>query len=391
MKTLIGLSTVLVGVISSTETPLVAAATGQFLVYVGTYTGAKSKGIYVCRLDAATGKLGAPELAAETQNPTFLAIHPRLPALYATGRPVLYAANEVGGGGRSGSVSAFAINKESGKLTFLNQQSSHGGGPCHVSVDATGKCVLAANYGSGSIAALPIRDDGSLGEATAFVQHAGSSVDKRRQEGPHAHCIVPDPVNRFALVCDLGLDQVLIYDLDAANAALKPAQAKFTAIKAGSGPRHLAFHPDGRFAYLINEMGCTMEAFAYDDGSGQLKEIQSLTTLPAGFTNQNTTAEVEVHPSGRFLYGSNRGHDSIVVYQIDRRTGKLAYVEHQSTRGKMPRNFAIDPTGQWLLAANQNSDNIVVFRIDSQTGRLAPTGQPIEVGAPVCLRFVPVK
>lgn len=368
-----------------------AAPAKEFFVYVGTYTGKKSQGIYVCRLDVATGKLSAPELAAETPNPTFLALHPRLAAIYAAGRPLLYAANEVGGRGKNGSVTAFGIDKTSGKLTQLNQQSSRGGGPCHLSLDRTGKCLLVANYGSGSIAALPVKEDGSLGEATTFIQHTGSSVDKKRQEGPHAHWIDVSPDNRLAFVCDLGLDEVRIYNLEAAQASLLPHNPAFVSVKPGSGPRHLAFHPNGKTAYLINEMANTMVTLSYDAARGSLVETQTLPTLPADFTGQNTTAEVEVHPSGKFVYGSNRGHDSIVVYAVDEQTGKLSFVEHQATQGKGPRNFAIDPTGQWLLAANQGTDNVVVFHIDPKTGRLNPAGQQIEVGAPVCIKFVQAK
>ena len=362
------------------------ADTNQFLVYVGTYTGAKSKGIYVCRLNAATGKLTPPELAAETVHPTFLAIHPD--------QRFLYAANEIGNfGGKKnvGAVGAFAIQPDTGKLRLLNQSATGGSGPCHVVVDATGKCVLTANYGGGSIAALPIKDDGSVGQATAFIQHTGSSVNKKRQEAPHAHCVTLDAANQFAFVCDLGLDKVMIYKLDPDKGSLVANTPAFAVVKPGAGPRHLAFHPFGRFAYVINELDSTVTAFEHDAVRGALKELQTLTTLPDNFQGQNTTAEVELHPTGRFLYGSNRGHDSIVVYAVNKRTGKLTWVEHQSTQGKTPRNFATDPTGQCLLAANQGTDNLVVFRIDAQTGRLTPTGQTLEIGAPVCVKFVPVR
>ena len=368
-----------------------AARSSRFLVYVGTYTGPKSKGIYVARFDTATGDLGAPTLAAETANPTFLAVHPRLPTLYSAERPVLYAANETGWGGKSGTISAFAIDRQTGQLTLLNSQSSRGSGPCHVSVDASGRCVLAANYGSGSVVALPVRRDGSLGEAVGFVQHAGMSVNAKRQEGPHAHFIQADPGNRFAVVCDLGLDQVLVYRLDAARATLEPNDPRFASVKRGAGPRHLAFDPRGRRAYVINELDSTLTAFSYDGRRGALEAFQTVPTLPEGCTNQNSTAEVEVHPSGRFLYGSNRGHDSIVVYALDRDTGRMSLLQHQSTLGKNPRNFALDPTGRWLLAANQDTHNVVVFRVDPATGRLTPAGRSLEVGAPVCLKFVPEK
>jgi len=260
-----------------------------------------------------------------------------------------------------------------------------------VVVDATGKCVLTANYGGGSIAALPIKDDGSVGQATAFIQHTGSSVNKKRQEAPHAHCVTLDAANQFAFVCDLGLDKVMIYKLDPDKGSLVANTPAFAVVKPGAGPRHLAFHPFGRFAYVINELDSTVTAFEHDAVRGALKELQTLTTLPDNFQGQNTTAEVELHPTGRFLYGSNRGHDSIVVYAVNKRTGKLTWVEHQSTQGKTPRNFATDPTGQCLLAANQGTDNLVVFRIDAQTGRLTPTGQSLEIGAPVCVKFVPAK
>jgi len=359
--------------------------TKEFLVYFGTYTGGKSKGIYVSRFDATSGRLGAPELAAESASPSFLAIHPN--------KRFLYAANESGdfGGKKSGAVSAFTIDLRSGKLTPLNQQPSGGDGPCHVAVDKAGKTVLVANYGGGSVEALPLKPDGSLAAPTSFIQHRGSSADPRRQEGPHGHFITTDPANRFALACDLGLDKVLVYKFDPANSSLAANDPPAASVAPGSGPRHLAFHPGGRFVYVINEMKCTMTAFAYDPERGELKEIQNLSTLPAGETLKPnySTAEVEAHPSGKFLYGSNRGHNSIVVFAIDPATGKLSHLENTSTEGKTPRGFGIDPTGNYLLAANQDSDSVVVFRIDQSTGHLAAAGQSVEVGQPVCVTFVP--
>lgn len=362
-----------------------APSVNEPLVYVGTYTGNKSKGIYAFRMDA-NGKLAPLGLAAETTNPTFLAIHPN--------QKFLYAANEVGNfGGKKncGAVSAFSIDAQSGKLTLLNQVSSQGGGPCHLSVDQTGKTLLVANYGGGSIAALPIKDDGSLADATTFIQHEGSGVNKQRQEGPHAHFITTDPANRFALTCDLGLDKVFVYRLDAAAAKLVPNDPPAVVLKAGSGPRHVAFHPNGRYAYVINEMGNTLVAFAWQADKGILTEVQSVSTLPEDFKGNSTTAEVEVHPSGKFVYGSNRGHDSIVVFAVDPATGKMTYVEHQSTQGKMPRHFTVTPNGKYLIAENQNSDTVLVFSIDPQTGRLTPTGQTLSVGGPVCVKFVTAK
>jgi len=358
-------------------------APAVMLVYIGTYTGAKSKGIYVSRFGPATGRLSSPELAVETTSPSFLALHP--------GERLLYAVGETAnlGSKRTGAVSAFSLDAKTAKLTLLNRQSSGGGGPCHLAVDPTGKCLLVANYGSGSIAALPIQADGALGEPGAVIQHHGSSVNPQRQAGPHAHFITPDPDSRFALACDLGLDQVLVYRLDAAKSGLAPNDPPFAAVRPGAGPRHLAFHPSGRFVFVINEMGSTLTTFGYDAKRGALKELQTLSTLPEGFTGRSTCAEVAVHPSGKFVYGSNRGHDSIAGFAFDPMSGKLNCLEHQSTQGKNPRHFALDPTGQWLLAENQDSDSIVVFRIDAQTGRLQATGQSVSVGTPVCAVFVP--
>jgi 6-phosphogluconolactonase len=361
-----------------------APSSGTMLVYIGTYTGAKSKGIYLSRFDPATGRLTSPELAAETPSPSFLAIHPSKRFLYAAGE----ATNL--GGKPVGAVSAYKLDPTTGQLTLLNQASSGGASPCHVAVDPRGKCLLVANYGSGSIAALPIQSDGSLAEPSSVIQHHGSSINPQRQAGPHAHFIMPDPSDRFALTCDLGLDQVLVYRLDPIKPSLIANAPPFAAVKPGSGPRHLAFHPSGRFVFLINEMGSTLTVFAYDSKRGALKGLQTISTLPEGFAGNSTCAEVQVHPSGKFVYGSNRGHDSIAVFGFDAASGKVTCVEHQSTQGKTPRHFALDPAGKWLLAENQDSDNIVVFRVDSKTGRLSPAGQTVPVGAPVCAIFVPL-
>lgn len=355
----------------------------EFLVYFGTYTGVESKGIYVSRFEADTGKLTEPELAAQTGNPSFLAVHPN-------GR-LLYAVGELGDfqGKRAGAVSAFALDRKTGKLTLLNQQPSGGQGPCHLALDSKGHCVLVANYGSGSIAALPVQKDGSLAGAASTIQHAGSSMNPQRQAGPHAHQIVVDRGDRHALVCDLGLDKVLVYRLDAKRALLSANDPPFASVAPGAGPRHLAFTPNGRFVYVINELNSTITAFAYDGRRGDLKELQTVSTLPENFSGNSTCAEIEVHPSGRFVYGSNRGHDSIVVYEADKESGRLSLVGHQSTQGKTPRHFATDPTGRWLLAENQGSNNVVVFKIDLKTGRLVATGRPVAVGSPVCAVFVP--
>lgn len=358
----------------------------EFLTYFGTYTGATSKGIYMARFDSVTGTLGKPELAVETKNPSFLVIHPNERFLYAVGETTTAE------GKRSGAVVAFALNRSSGKLTRLNQQPSGGVGPCHIALDSKGRCLMAANYGSGSIASLPVRKDGTLGEPVSLIQHAGASVNPRRQTGPHAHFICTDPRDRFALCCDLGLDQVRVYRLDARRARLVANDPPFAPVSPGSGPRHLAFTPNGKFAFVINELASTITGFSFDPKRGVLAERQTVSTLPEGYFSTNTTcAEIAVHPTGRFVYGSNRGHDSIVAFAVNADTGALSFLGHQPTGGKTPRHFAVDPTGQWLLAENQGSDNVVVFRIDPQSGRLSPDGQSIEVPSPICAVFVPAK
>lgn len=359
----------------------VGSATGKVRVYFGTYTGTKSKGIYRAELDMATGALSEPALAGETTNPSFLAIHPSRKYLYAVGE--LASIGNVKGG----AVTAFAIDGKTGGLTQLNQQSSKGGGPCHLVVDKSGKNVLVANYGGGSVAALPIGADGKLGEATAFIQHQGSGANSKRQEAPHAHSINLDAANRFACAADLGLDKVLVYKFDATKGTLTPNDPPATSVAPGSGPRHFAFHPTGRFAYVINEMALTVTAFSYDAEKGILTEIQTIPTTPDGVKPGYSTAEVQVHPSGKFLYGSNRGHHSLAIFTIDSATGKLTAVGHQPTGGKTPRNFGIDPTGTFVLAANQDSDTVVVFRVDQKTGELKPTGHSVAVGGPVCVKF----
>ena len=358
---------------------------GESLVYFGTHTGAKSKGIYVSKFDSATGQLSVPELAAETKNPTFLAVAP--------GEKFLYAVSEVDkiDGKPTGAVDAFALDAKSGKVTPLNRQLSGGGGPCHIAVDATGKCLLVANYGGGSIAALPVHADGSLGEVATILQHTGSSVNTNRQAGPHAHFILPSPDNRFTLDCDLGLDKISINHLDAPAAKLTPADPSIVNVAPGSGPRHLVFSHDGKFVYVINELAGTIMVFSYTAPNAAMAEVQTISTLPTDFTGKNTDAEIALHPSGKFLYGSNRGHDSIAVFAVDQQTGKLTLVEHQSTLGRTPRHLVIDPTGRWLLAENQGSNSVVVFAIDAGTGKLIPTGQSISIGSPVCAVFVAEK
>lgn len=353
-----------------------------YLVFVGTYTGAGSQGIYSFRFDATTGQATPLGLAAETVHPTFLDLHP--------GGRFLYAVGETGSfeGKPAGSVSAFEIDRDTGRLTRLNAASTVGTGPCHLVVDRTGRNVLVANYGGGSVAVLPIDASGRVGEATAFVQHQGSSVNPRRQQGPHAHGVTLSPDQRFVFVPDLGLDRILAYRFDAARGSLTPAEIPYAATQPGAGPRHFVFHPNGKSAFVINELDSTITTYTYDATRGSLSRLGTVSTLPRGFTGASTTAEIEIHPSGKFLYGSNRGHDSLALFSVTPATGRLARVEITSTGGKTPRNFAIDPTGRWLWAANQDSNRIGIFAIDPATGRLKPTETALEVGAPVCVKFL---
>ncbi|MEX2080337.1 MAG: lactonase family protein, partial [Dehalococcoidia bacterium] len=356
------------------QASMIAAASDQF-VYFGTYTNARSpsKGIYVAEFDSKTGKLGAPMLAAETKSPSFLAIAPS--------KKFLYSVSE--GSGSEGGVSSFAIDQATGKLTLLNSGSSKGSGPCHVSVDPEGKVLMVANYGSGHVASLPIKADGSLGESTsAHQQGPPSNANPRRQAGPHAHSINPDKAGKFAFACDLGCDKVFIYKLDAASGAITPNDPAAADVPAGGGPRHFAFHPNGRFAYVNNEMTLTVTGFSYDAATGALKPIETLSTLPpgVGVDPKFSTAETAVHPSGKFVYVSNRGHDTIACFRCDEATGKLTFIECAPAGVQIPRNFGIDPTGKWMITAGQNSHNVAVFAIDQETGKIKATGQVAEVG-----------
>lgn len=354
----------------------------NILVYIGTYTTGESEGIYIYRMNPSSGILEFTGKATGVDNPSFLSID--------TQKQYLYAVNEVGdfAGKPSGAVSAFAIDQKTGELTYLNKQPSHGASPCHLSVDKTDKFVLVANYGGGSVSVFPIEDDGKLGEATDVVQHHGSSVNLKRQKVPHAHSVTIGSSNRYAFVADLGLDKIMIYQLELIRGKLKPNDKPWVKVKAGAGPRHFAFHPNDKYAYVINELDSTLTRFTYDRASGVLSEIENVSTLPEDFEGTNYCADVHVLPSGKFVYGSNRGHDSIVIFKIDQTTGKLDYVDHESTQGKNPRNFAISPNGNFLFVANQDTNNIVAFRIDQETGVLTPTGQVTEVATPVCIKMV---
>ncbi len=356
------------------------SAGGDTRLFVGTYTSGRSEGIYQVRLSPGSGHLTMVGLATRTTNPSFL-------ALDAT-RQRLYAVNEVGEyeGEASGYVTAFEAYP-SGRLTEINRQASRGGAPCHITMDRRNRFVLVANYSGGNASVLPIRTDGGLGGAVAVVQHEGSGRHPMRQRGPHAHSVTLAADNRFAFIADLGIDRIMIYRYDDRTGALTPGEPAAATLAAGAGPRHFTFHADGRRAYVINELDSTVTGFSYEPESGALSPTQTWSTLPVDYDGANSCADIHVHPSGRFLYGSNRGHDSIAVFAIAPDTGALSLVQHQSTLGRTPRNFALDPTGTWLLAANQDSDSIAVFSIDGSTGQLTPTGQILDIPAPVCLVF----
>jgi 6-phosphogluconolactonase len=356
----------------------------SYFMYVSAYTlvDSTSKGIYAYRFTPGNGEVQSLGLAAETVNPSFLAAHPN--------RRFLYAVNEVDNykGQKSGAVSAFAIDAASGKLTLLNQVSSIGPDPCYLVVDKAGKFLLIANYTGGSVAVFPILADGRLGEPSAFVQHEGHGPNAKRQEAAHAHSIDLSPDNRFAIVDDLGMDETLVYKFDAKKGTLTPNDPPFAKAAPGAGPRHFTFSPNGKFGYVIDELGGTVSVFSFDAAAGVLRALQTISTLPKDFSRENTDAEIEIDPNGKFLYASNRGHDSIAVFAIDPSKGTLTLVEMASSKGKTPRNFIIAPGGRRMFVANQQSNNIVVFNIAEKSGRLTPTGKVLEISQPVCVKFV---
>ncbi len=355
----------------------------QFHVYIGTYTGpGKAQGIYRANFDSVSGKLSTPALAIEAEQPSFLAIHPTRRLLYAVGETNDFK-NQPGG-----SISAFSIEPRTGTLMLHNQTSSIGAGPCHLSLDKDGKHVAVGNYVGGSVAVLALEPDGHLGKATAFIQHTGSSVNSARQQEPHVHSVNFSPDARFLFAADLGTDKLMVYPFDQAVGGLIESELSFITMAPGAGARHFTFHPTGRFAYLLNELDGTIVVYHYTAATGGLAEIQTIDTLPSDFTGINYTSEILVHPTGKFLYNSNRGHDSIAVFQVDQQSGRLALLEIKPTGGKWPRNFAIDPTGQWLLVANEYSNNIIIFYIEPDRGRLIPTSDVLPVPAPACLKFV---
>jgi 6-phosphogluconolactonase len=357
-----------------------SGAVAERTVYLGTYTSDGSPGIYLCRFDDATGALRVAG-TTETVNPSFLTLSP-------DGRR-LYAVNEVEDyqGQPSGGISAFEVDRATGALRFIDEQPTKGGSPCYVTTDRAGRFVLVANYGGGSAAVFRVREDGGVTPPTQVVQHTGSGPNRQRQEKPHVHSVTLDPAERFALVADLGIDRVMVYRFDHQTGALAPGPEPWASLAPGAGPRHLAFSPDGSHVYLIGEMSSTVTAFHYDAQRGGLREFQSESLLPAGFSGENTGADIHFGADGRFLYASNRGHDSIVVFAVDPATGRLSLVQHHPSGGAIPRHFAIDPSGRFLLAAHQRSGGVVSHRIDRSTGRLTATGQALSVPTPVCVRF----
>ncbi len=354
------------------------AGAADMYVYFGTHSSGPGIGFSVAHFDTDTGVLTKPVFDTEAVQPAYFVIHP-------DGRH-LYTCNS----GTPGGVSAYVIDPKTAHLTLLNKEPSGGGDASYISLDQTGRFVFVANYDGGNIAAFALKPDGSIGARTALVQHTGHSVNPLRQTHAYAHSIIIDPTNQFVLAADLGVDRLFVYRFDEKTGALTPNDPPFASVTPGSGARHVKFHPNGRWVYLINEMACTVTAFNWDSARGALTEFQTISTLPSDFTGVNTCAELLVHPDGKFLYGSNRGMNSIAGFAIDPANGRLTPVQHSSTRGKSPRNFAFDPTGRWIICTNHDSNNAVVFRVDEATGRLTQAGDPVSVPAPYCERFLPV-
>ena len=362
---------------------VVSADAADYLIFTGTYTRGASKGIYAHRFQTTTGKLTPLGLAAESSNPSFLVADP-------TNRFV-YSVNE---GGRNGSaVSSFSIDRQNGKLTFLNKVASAGDGPCHLALDKTGKWLAVANYGNGTMGIFPVQADGKVGEAKTVEKHEGTSADPQRQRGPHAHEVVFSPDNRYLLLSDLGLDKIFVYRFDAKTGNITPNDPAFGKVAPGAGVRHFAFHPNGQIVYAINEINSTITVFRWDAAKGSLMDFQTVSTLPENYKgNNNSTAEIAVNSAGTVVYGSNRGSDTIAVFNIDPVKFTLTAIDHAPVLGKTPRHFAIDPSGAYLFAANQDSNDIAMFRIQASTGQLQPAARVItDVAFPVCVLFVPAQ
>jgi 6-phosphogluconolactonase len=362
-------------------------------VYVGTYTDpilfgtgeifqGKGKGIYCYDLDPSTGQLTHTGTTTGVTNPSYLTFDPAHRFLYAVNELKTFE-NEA-----TGTLSSFSVDSATGRLTFINRKPTRGTDPCHAIISRDGRLVFVTNFMSGSVCVFSVARDGSLEKASDFVQHVGSSLDPKRQSGPHTHSTVLDSTGTFALVPDLGLDKVMVYQIDAEHGKLKLASHPWAASKPGAGPRHVAFHPNGGFVYVINELNCTIAAYSFNAKTAEMKELQIVPTLPAGYIGSNSCADLQITPSGAWLYGSNRGHDSIVIYKVNGQTGKLDYVGHEPTQGKNPRSFGLDPRGDLLIVANQSSSNLVPFRVNPKTGGLQATGAVVEVPTPVCVKII---
>lgn len=353
-----------------------------YTLFFGTYTRAESEGIYSAQFDVVEGTLLPLNEPVYSENPSFLAVAPD--------KQVLYAINEVNNylGKGTGAVTAFRIDQETHALTELNHQSSHGAHPAHIVVDGTGRFVLTANYSGGNVAVIAIDSSGTLGSLEQMVVHTGSGPNLQRQKQPHPHSVTFSPDQRHVVVADLGIDQVKIYRWDAHEGTLTLNDPSAFNTAAGAGPRHFAFHPHMNYAYVINELASTITALNFNPDNGALTKVSTVSTLPEDWQGRNTCADIHLSKDGRFVYGSNRGHNSIAVFEIDRNTGELTRVQNQATRGSTPRNFALDPTGKWLLVANQNSDSITIFSIDNESGMLVPVGEPYTIPSPVCIRFL---
>ena len=349
----------------------------QYLI-TGTYASGKSEGIYVCEFNSNNGSYGEVS-HIKSSNPSFLAVSPD--------EKFVYAVNENGNNDNGGEVSAFSFDKKTGRLTAINKQLSGGDAPCYIQTDKTGRWVVAGNYSSGTLSVLPVSASGELGNATTTIQHKGSGVNKERQEKPHVHCTIFSQDDKWLFVPDLGIDKVMIYAFDSKTGKLKPAPQPYVKIKDGGGPRHLTFHPNNQYAYLMEEMGGAVDVFQYSNG--KLKPIQHIASVQTNDTGFIGSADIHVSADGKFLYASNRGgFNTIAIYKIDQQNGTLTFIGHQSSLGEIPRNFTIDPSGNYLLAANQESDNIVIFKRNAATGLLTDTGTRIEVGKPVCLKWI---
>lgn len=354
----------------------------KFFAYIGTYTGGKSLGIYIYKIDLSSGTCRLRDTVSQIENPSYLTVNYQENLLYAVSEISEYK------GETTGLVAAFSINNETGQLEFLNQKRTKGSAPCYVSLDEQGEYLFVSNYAGGSISGFKIKEDGKIGDLLFFKKHRGSSINRDRQEGPHPHSILRGPENNYIFVPDLGLDKIVVYSLQHLARETKVTSRREITTSPGAGPRHIVFHPEQQYFYVINELDSSVSSFTYYNQLEEVKKIQKISTLPPSFTDKSTGADIHIHPSGRFLYASNRGHDSIAVFKINKHTGKLSLLDYVSTRGKTPRGFVLDPTGQFLLAANQNSDSINLFSIDQKDGTLTFLDWDISVPAPVCIRFI---